>query len=318
MTYLQMKIAYKYMGPDSRVYFFKDRQIRFSRVSRLNDPFEGVPYIKQDDLRIIEEVLREEDSDKVWRKLAQIDPDIPFNEAVEARESWKSFFRLSQSIGKSNPIQTISRYLGVYSCSSRSDIPLLWGHYGGGARGLCVGIDPDHPGIRAIGVEWLDLSGFYEVAYSTVRPDLKTSSLQSRVMNPFLVKGGDWAYEKEVRLFCEMDLDQANDFKYLALPTEAVREVIFGFRADECVVEEILHLLEEMNVDVRIGIATIAPDSYQMETHFLPPGVSPLGLIRRHDVHSPFDLKREYIRMRDEFYTSSSKRLWRGQIKDPT
>jgi hypothetical protein len=184
---------YKYQALSTQnLVALKARTLWFARPSRLNDPFDcAVPWtvkpVTNDDcLRLL--IDR---TDPKWAQikndlryidqLGQPTPELIRSVQAEANDALSSF--AAQSYGNR----------GVTCFSESPDSTLLWSHYGGEHRGICLEFDTSSP--------WLNK--FHPVKYSDDLPecdvvDMLTGDF-SRVLSLLLTKASCWSYEQEWR-----------------------------------------------------------------------------------------------------------------------
>ena len=110
-----------------------------------------------------------------------------------------------------------------FLCFSRNwHNPLLWSHYGDKHKGVCLGFD-------------LSDEHIIDVIYTGSRVQLPPGALDQvqdadQIMQRLLsAKYSDWAYEDEVRIFCDIaDPDQRGKYFSGYGDTSTLREVIAG------------------------------------------------------------------------------------------
>lgn len=132
----------------------------------------------------------------------------------------------------------MAKKFGVLCFSSEWCDPVIWAHYSDKHRGLCLGFDlADGLGRR---VEYVDK----RLAFPASRESLTGEAL-------LYTKYANWAYEKEVRCFAQLDkTSQSSDGLYfMDFATEMkLVEVIAGARCpvSERKIREALRPLEEV------------------------------------------------------------------------
>jgi hypothetical protein len=143
----------------------------------------------------------------------------------------------------------------MYCLTPHSDSTLMWAHYAGCHRGICLEFSTAHPRI----------GGAMEVLYADRRPVIDWRVLNNSfelTKRMLLMKSQDWAYESEYRIVVQTD-DCPGDF--LALPLESLRRVIVGIRGD---LEAVKAIVNECAPDVAVDIARQSSDEYRV---IIPP-----------------------------------------------
>ena len=160
----------------------KERRLKLSTISELNDPFE---------------LLGASIGEKKIRRVMKI-----------LHAHW-------------------SRTKGMVCFTDNWRSPVMWAHYAEKHNGLCMGFDlPDDPGI------------VNEVHY---QPDRLRNMLDSSkrlygvdtkmIEQVLTTKYKDWSYEREYRVFKELEDREPNGKYYLPFgPNLVLREVILGVR----------------------------------------------------------------------------------------
>jgi hypothetical protein len=170
----------------------KVRTLWFGRPARLNDPFDcAVPWrLKPVTSEDFQKLLRER-ADPEWQRLvADVryvspsgKPTPAMLQALEnaGRQQFGLFAEKSYS------------ERGVTCFSEAHDSTLLWSHYGGGHRGICLEFDTSSP--------WL--SRLHRVRYTDDLPELSVVDMlvgeDVDILALLLTKASCWAYEREWR-----------------------------------------------------------------------------------------------------------------------
>lgn len=151
------------------------------------------------------------------------------------------FELLGASIGEKN-IRCImarlhdhwSKDMGMICLTDNWHSPVMWAHYAEKHNGLCLGFDmPDDP------------STIFKVDY---KPDRLQNMLdikkglcgvdQEMIEKLLTTKYQDWSYEREYRLFAELNDKEQNGLYYLPFGKDLIlREVILGARCKLSVAE---------------------------------------------------------------------------------
>lgn len=124
--------------------------------------------------------------------------------------------------------------MGVFSGSRDPRNQLMWAHYGGEDRGICIQFSTSHDELFLIAKP---------VIYGSEFPKLLLPARTLELpQEHYLIKSAVWAYEKEWRVV-------APSHSYaIALRPETVSGVIIGSRADSAVIDVVRALLEERRV----------------------------------------------------------------------
>lgn len=131
---------------------------------------------------------------------------------------------------------------GVCSLSSDARSKLLWAHYANEHRGVAIQLEPALDPRQL-----LPFRMNYEEAHRIVVDELGGGDRES-VINEFLIKDVDWAYEKEWRLIERGNSNVVRQFRAAALTG-----IIFGLRAgadEEAVVDQLLDERRRANLSM--------------------------------------------------------------------
>lgn len=253
---------FKYLPPD-RASFLKNRLLRASPPSALNDPFEMKPPFQT----AIDKSLIRPQLDAVltasWDDLI----DQSYHEWPEelrklvSRDSMKELLRthppdrsevareingvvdgflgaVNAELPRFRKIMTDKfEELGVICFSEPGDNPLMWSHYAGSHRGFAVGFDAHHPFFdrrRSADDEFYHLR---KVAYNESRTAIASLADVSGVAL-FDTKSADWAYEREWRLLIPLsDLpitpDAPSGVHLVEFPVDSISAIILGIAATD-------------------------------------------------------------------------------------
>jgi len=191
---------YKYQPFSAQVLTaLKARTIWFGKPARLNDPFDCAipwrlkPVTAEDCLRLLSERTAPP-WDRAWTDRRFIDvegrPTLALINVVEkaGRDALTKFGEESYSTR------------GVTCFSESPDNTLLWSHYGGGHRGICLEFDTSSPLLNRL----------HPVRYTDDLTELDAVDLllsdKMDVLNLVLTKALCWSYEREWRAI-HMDAD---------------------------------------------------------------------------------------------------------------
>jgi len=130
---------------------------------------------------------------------------------------------------------------GVLCFSGLKDNLLMWAHYADSHRGFVVEFDTEDEDFRRLGE-------LHEVLYRKDRPLFDV--VKGPDMAIYLLKGLEWNYEKEFRIFrpllgCERRSIHGTNCFFVRLPRSSVRAVYFGNRMETALKTEISELMAE-------------------------------------------------------------------------
>jgi len=226
-------LIYKYYRPD-QTYFFDNFMVRFTQPDALNDPFECFPRLINDG----EEIIR---ADAIREKSRNV---------KSAAEKKKTEHQLLADIDRAvtmhrkNPdvlklmlLRDLLRgwSVGVFSASKTIKNILLWSHYAESHSGFAVAFDSEHDFFKKNGIG--TRKGFQDVKYENKRArfDFLKMGIEPDI---FYIKSPDWEYEQEIRMIRDhkeadkVDRDRQGNPVYLfKVPSQAVKQVIFGYKS---------------------------------------------------------------------------------------
>jgi len=272
-------IYYKYFHPD-RVDVLENLKIRYTQVSALNDPFESLPGLIDQDKdwyrQRFKEVINEEmerqgikgeSKRKQYSRLRKKD----FDNFYRCYTDTKYLSQLSEEVQKMS-----STVHGCLSLSGTNKNILMWSHYAHNHEGFVMGFDGDHDyfGKRVS-----------PIIYTNVRPFVDpTTSRQSGEL--FYTKSKDWEYEQEYRKFeslvpslplknghsflpcydSDLKKPETKDMFLFDLPKEAVVSVIFGWKSTIELKKRLINALSKKQMDfVRLYQAIPHKTQFEME-----------------------------------------------------
>ena len=146
--------------------------------------------------------------------------------------------------------------IGV-SCFSRNNSNLLmWSHYADSHKGMCLEFDS----------RFEPFSKSFEVTYKSKIPNIKMDSLLNKeldsefIKNLLSYKSIDWKHEEELRIF-----HQESNKSYV-YPSNSLKAIYFGIRAEQSDIEIICSIIKAKNPDVKF---------YRMKKTELTFGIKP-------------------------------------------
>jgi len=154
----------------------------------------------------------------------------------------------------------------VYCVSARPDIPLMWSHYARSHKGYCL----------EFAVKNELFCGALPVEYLDHYPELNVSdSTEDDALRVLLTKSKDWSYENEFRLiaaapgYSYAHVPATKD-NFAALPTGALKSIIFGCLMSEPDRNRIRTLVKSPGSSATLKMAHRIPDRYALEIRALP------------------------------------------------
>jgi hypothetical protein len=202
----------------------------------------------------------------------------------------------------------IGKKFRVLSLTKNQKSVLMWGHYAWSHKGIAIGIDPEAPGFcqglrhggfeirysatrdfklplafyRSPQVEEFDAGGnILNSPDEEVESDsgliISFREYRRRVdeasITALTTKAQDWHYEQEVRFIYDLQehreqLVSSDNLHFVAVPNEALKEVIIGFRAEAGLVRGIVKLHREGRIGApKLFISECHPYQYEVLAH---------------------------------------------------
>ena len=229
---------YKYQPfSDRTLTALKSRTVWFGRPSRLNDPLDcAVPYrvapVTLADCGRLLSAKRGSPWDELKGNSAYVDSKGIPTEQLRADV---------ERAGRASLEDTVSKEYGSKGVTCFSDSPdntLLWSHYGGGHRGMCLEFDTTSP----------ILGKFHPITYTDRIPEINIVDLlvsdHASVLWGLLTKAKCWSYEREWRAIHK---DQDVTFCY---GVEALTGVYLGAALSDAEADLVCHILHGSKVQL--------------------------------------------------------------------
>jgi hypothetical protein len=155
--------------------------------------------------------------------------------------------------------ETLNESKGLICLSKSWENPLLWGHYAERHTGLALGFDVSDALVSEV---------IYAKKPEVIPVDAKTNqpALDEKLVNRLLrTKFHDWRYEKEMRLFVELDHETRESGRYFYdfSPEFALRAVILGPQC-EVPIASVRAVVKGYKPSVAVTQARIAFSSFRV------------------------------------------------------
>jgi hypothetical protein len=144
---------------------------------------------------------------------------------------------------------------GVLSTTSKKDNLLMWAHYANSHNGFCIGLDKF---ILYNVIRGTLMPVIYDKNLPR-KPLLEDDSYSSYLINILATKSDDWLYEDEYRIILNNAARQT--FK---VPSEIIKEIIFGFKMPEKHKVEIFNLVRAKFPHVRIFQSDMSLNEFKL------------------------------------------------------
>ena len=270
---------YKYLHPD-RVDVVQHLRIRFTQVSALNDPFEALPGIIQED----REWYLQRFSARVEAEIVRLGIASESKKKRHRRARKKDFNNFHKCYTDQDWLLKQSDYVqhmvdNLQGCLSLSATPtniLMWSHYCQHHTGFVMGFHSEHDYFG---------QSVRKVAYSDLRPSHNPLECEHSA-EIFYTKSKDWSYEQEYRKFQSFvePIEMPNGHKFIAfknpdlkkganpavmlfpLPKQSIKCLILGWKSSPELEQKLRLALKQHEID-ETPIYRAKPSStrYEME-----------------------------------------------------
>jgi hypothetical protein len=265
---------FKYMSEKVAPLFAKTLRVRFTQPFDLNDPFEFRPFMDfegtADSVRdVVEARLGEmfgtaDGILNVMAKLQATDPNYPklvvpievFRKLLANNPPLKQKFMAAMEEHKANVLdnakmavlweskwetfrQALGQALGIFSVTEDPTQPLMWSHYASQHYGVAVEFDERHPWFSQKTGPSDDIRHLVQVSY-VQNPHPRTWKQVSGT-DMLYTKNAEWSYEREWRIIRPLQdgADVGAGIVCFDVPPDAIRSIIFGWRATSALQNEI-------------------------------------------------------------------------------
>jgi hypothetical protein len=301
-------LLYKFFTPD-RASFVKDRLIRFTQPTNFNDPFDCLPaitgYTEKEAKEQADRVANDMVLELALGDFSNLPPGITLDAIKYSSEVLsKEYAADPSSVGLRfaaalhNKMRT---QIGILClCENHRNI-LMWSHYARNHEGFVVGFESKDAFFKHREDEPLEIGELRPVQYIKRRPSLHLDMIKNpEIKTPdFLFsKSRDWAYEREwriIRFLKHADKVCSGDVYLFKVPTTAIREIIFGFKAGDFLKRTLLDAAKIPELaHVKFTKAVVSRSEYEMD-------ILPL------DAPEPFNLALAWLKARDETKAKGEK-----------
>ena len=261
---MEESVLYKYLGGQRIEKFIKERQLRFTQLQALNDPFESSVLLQME----VEDVVKAETLEEMKAKRKQQFPaksaqiDTQFEHMQQA-----SYYLSLPHVQGEMVTNYLSSLFGILSLSRNHRNMLMWSHYADSHTGFVVALDENHSFFSDSGREEFNPP----LKRVTYRHNRKISELPT-LDSLYCEKSLDWAYEEEERLFKDLEICEKQKSTcafdcsiYLhEVPLECIKEIYFGANMKEEQCFEYRKLISESMPNVSVYRASISPEEYSL------------------------------------------------------
>jgi hypothetical protein len=268
-------LLYKYFAP-SRSGFLEKPMVRFTPPSFFNDPFDCLPATDGFGIPQIRDLV---DRNKHFLAsqiaLETIPEDIRQLKLMALELSSESLFKdYCKDPGARGDMyldflrKRMSRQIGVLCLCTTPKNTLMWSHYSQEHEGFVVGFNSKHEFFCHRHDEPDEIGRLCPIKYVEKRPSIDIRRIDDPTYIPDFIfaKSRDWKYEQEWRIvrFVKNASDTpAPNVHLFNVPSDAILEVIFGYRAEKSLVDDLLSAANMKHL--KFFKASISRKSYEMD-----------------------------------------------------
>jgi hypothetical protein len=227
-------MLYKYCNTNG-FDILKNSRLRLSRIDSFNDPFELILGVDEDSALINIKKEHEENSEIIneWMEILS-QQNITYDEAspVDILEKFAKF-----QIGDFKRVLKMlwedwDQKKGIVCLSESMDVIQMWAHYTDSHKGIVVGLDEgefikDKEAI--ITVCYRDKMVLFPVPGSL---DKLGQYAPKYIIEVLRRKETNWSYEKEIRIYGDLNEKEADGHYYINIPSSSIKEIYLGIRSD--------------------------------------------------------------------------------------
>jgi hypothetical protein len=243
-------------------------RVRFAKMSELNDPFEGRPYLVpqfDDPARQQQEIYKTalDDAHRAGLSGAKAIRDASL--AVAAMNS-----PMTEGMTQRLMAEVIEESFWIYCLTATREPILLWSHYADGHKGMALHFRP------------LPFPVLFDVNYSEKYPEYRYPSADATAVDEATkamlhTKAMQWKYEEEYRVIRSVsspkieqvyrDMGWAWEGQIATLPDSALVGVTLGAAMPKEAVRELTAELSDRRPLVEVWQAAAALKTYTLEFH---------------------------------------------------
>ena len=261
---------YKYVIPD-RIDILKNRYIRFTQASALNDPFELLPMFEElfpknivketilnPPFEYIEEALGKQYENLSSEQKTQIsvvleNPQVMENILKEIEPTLSKEVDDFAPKAKDMLLKLLQTSIGILSLSETIENLLLWSHYAFSHKGFAIEFDTTHDFFNRRRSGKDELFHLRKVKYEN-RSSLGRTLIDLDGDDLLITKDKSWTYEDEWRMLVPLEsadkvLDVESDKIFLfEIPSSAITAIIVGAKTSTSFYEELKCCLESLHM----------------------------------------------------------------------
>lgn len=190
----------------------------------------------------------------LYKKQLELNPTLTVKEIANYFDSNKSrieklypFINDFEKFAHEKLMEAIN-YCGILSLTESNINEVMWGLYADSNKGFVLGLDSENAFFKPKPFD-PDPSGLLiKVKYSDVTPKIYTEPFIKEIpFELFFTKTTQWSYEREwrmIKLLSFADELKNEKFHLFEIPTNALKEVIFGMKMPKEVREDIKSKIE--------------------------------------------------------------------------
>ncbi len=236
---------------DSLIYILTNARVRCSNPMRFNDPWDGKPHVRTDD---VGERRRTEEMARFFETVARAPSHYAEQRTLRHSPSLTGFIKRVTS----KLAEEIDRKYRVYCLSPFPDINLMWSHYAKGHTGVCLQFSKSNPVFATA----------QKIIYTEKLPYYRIDGGPDEAQFMLLTKSDEWKYKSEYRIIAlagEALGERAGLLvtrkDYLQIEKQWLVSVIAGCRSP---LDEIRELVSKYSPGLPIKRAAMAPDAYRV------------------------------------------------------
>ncbi len=284
-------VLYKYVSDEYWQKILKQRTLRFSQPSVLNDPFEIRPTYKplstaaftheqltDKNLTLVSKEIFEEELSKMPVEIRTLIPEgfIDFfskSIAPQAKELAPTILDSFTPAISDGMFSSFDQMIGILSLSERNNDPLMWAHYARSHQGIVLGLDTESNFFNRRLGDKDDLRHLEKVRYAT-RPSIQVLEIENE-HEIFFTKSEEWAYECEWRMLLplkdadEVVSDGGASIYLFEYPSTCLNEVIFGYNTSDETRSAILSYIFEENQYSHVKVSRIELDNQKSKLNIV-------------------------------------------------